>query len=115
MARKKAVKKPFPLLSDEFKAGVDGAKEEELKNKVVEAQFARLALKRAKEDDQDYQKRKQDFKIAGEIYREGDKYQLQKIQYIRSTLDARGKDVGAGYNAQDVRDDMAVGTKVDAA
>ena len=66
-------KSPFADLDAEFKAGIDGMSEEEIKRRVSEVAIAEHENRAAKKKDQDLADKVAAVKFAGEQYREATK------------------------------------------
>lgn len=83
-------KDPFAAVPDDFKTTIDNASREDIKRRIGEVAIAQAELMEAQKNDEDYQRLKEEFKVAGEVYRDGTKENKAKIAYARSVLDAKG-------------------------
>lgn len=90
MGRKK--KNKFDDLDADFKAGVEGMTDEDIRDKVAQIALDTEELLKAKEDDEDLKEKVQIAKEAGAVYRDGVKMNRVRIQYAQMVLESRGKD-----------------------
>lgn len=86
----KVEKNPYEDVPEEWRESVESATTEEIKKKVAEVALAQAELMKAKKDDADLADRREQYKEAGAIYREGSKMNKCKIEYAKMVLDSRG-------------------------
>lgn len=91
----------FAALDTEFKDAVAGMDEESIRKKVSDIALAQEALMKAKDDDEDLASAKEQFSVAGEIYRQGSKLNRLRIQFCKQVLEDRGKDADGSYESED--------------
>jgi hypothetical protein len=84
-------KDKFDALDPEFKDKVAALSAEEINNTLAQVAKDQEALEQAKEDDEDFQAKKEAAKEAGEVYREGRKVNRLKIQFCVRVLRDMGK------------------------
>jgi hypothetical protein len=89
MARQK--KDPFDALEPEFKDAIAGMSIEDIKKRVAEIALTLSQLLEAKKADEDLQEKMAVAKMAGAVYREGQKMASLRIRYSQSIIEARGK------------------------
>lgn len=89
--RGRKARDPWAALPSEFRDAVMQGSEEELHKKLVETTLAQQALLDAKQKDEDYQRAKTAFGVAGAVYREGTKVNGLKVKFIKQTLEGRGR------------------------
>jgi len=85
-------KDKFKALDNDFKDAVAAMPEEDIRKKVANIALAQEALMKARDEDQDLARAKEEFSVAGAIYRDGSKMNRLRIQYCREMLESRGKD-----------------------
>jgi hypothetical protein len=90
MAKFKAPKDPFEGVPEEFRDAVAGMSIEEIKQRIAQTSIDQVELMKAKKEDQDLFEKKELFKEAGAIYREGSKLNRVKIEFCKMTIDSKG-------------------------
>jgi len=91
MARKFAAKKgPFDELPTDFKDAVASACPEDINKRIAQIAKDTEALLKARDEDQDYQTKKEELKEAGAVYRDGKKANRLKILYCVQVLGDKG-------------------------
>ena len=91
MARfKKAKKGPYDDLPTEFKDAVAQSSPEDINARIATITKETEALLKARDDDQDYQSKKEALKEAGAVYREGKKANRLKVLYAMQVLADKG-------------------------
>lgn len=88
-------KDPFEDLDEDFKNAVASMSEQEIRQKISSVALNQVALLEAKDNDQDYQQKKEDASIAGEVYRDGTKMNKIRISFCKRVLSDKGKDTGS--------------------
>lgn len=92
MANKlKTDKDPFELVPQEFQDAVKGMTPEQIKSRIAQVAMDQVELMRAKKEDQDLEEKKEIYKDAGLVYREGTKLNRVKIEFCKSIIDGMGK------------------------
>ncbi len=86
----KADKEPFAAVPEEFKSAAEAMSRDDIKKKVAEIALNHVELMKAKKDDGDLMEKRETFKEAGAIYREGSKANKLKIEYLKAMLDSKG-------------------------
>lgn len=85
----------FEDLDQDFKDTVVGMSESEIRQKISSVALNQVALLEAKENDQDFQTKKEQAKVAGEVYRDGTKQNKLRIAFCKRVLGDKGKDTGS--------------------
>jgi hypothetical protein len=88
-------KDPFEDLDGEFKNAVAAMSELEIRQKISSVALNQVALLEAKDNDEDFQQKKEASKVAGAVYREGTKMNKVRIQFCKRVLEDKGKDTGS--------------------
>lgn len=88
MAR--ADKDPFEVVPEEFKDAVMGMSVEEIKQRIAQVALDQVELMKAKKEDQDLLEKRETYKEAGALYREGSKMNKTKIEYCKMAIDSKG-------------------------
>lgn len=88
-------KDPFEDLDQDFKDTVAGMNEVEIRQKISSVALNQVALLEAKDNDEDYQQKKEVAKEAGAVYREGTKGNKLRIAFCKRVLGDKGKDCGS--------------------
>jgi hypothetical protein len=86
----KAEKDPFEVVPDEFKDAVAGMNTVEIKQRIAQVALDQVELMKAKKEDQDLLEKREIYKEAGALYREGTKLNRTKIEYCKMTIDSKG-------------------------
>ncbi len=84
---------PYEHLPEEFKTAAESMNRDEIKKKVAEIALNHVELMKAKKDDGDLTEKRETYKEAGAIYREGAKQNKTKIEYLKTLLDSKGGSV----------------------
>lgn len=84
-------KLPFEDLDQEFKDLVANLQDDDIRKKMAEVAINEHENQLAKKADQDLESKKEQYKIAGELYKEATKGNKLRIKYCYSILEARGK------------------------
>ncbi len=87
---KKKKKGPFDSLPTEFKDAVAAEDLQAIKARLSDIAKAEEANQAAKNADEDLNKKKEQAKIAGEVYREGTKANKLKVKFIITVLADKG-------------------------
>lgn len=90
---RKGPKDPFDGLSNEFRAKVDAAPDEVVNKEIRDAALYAVALADAKKKDLDLKSAQERVKDAGAVYKDGAKQCNLKIQYCKTLLRSRGREV----------------------
>lgn len=90
MAKDKAEKDPFALVPEEFKEAVVGMNVDEINARIAQVAKDQVDLMKAKKEDQDLEEKKNIFREAGAVYREGSKLNRVKIEYCKAMLESKG-------------------------
>lgn len=85
--------KKFKTLDEEWCNSAQSMNREEIDNAVRTAAMNMVALEAAKELDEDLASLKEQVKVAGEIYTQGRKENLLKIEFLVGVLRGRGIEV----------------------
>lgn len=85
-------KDKFADLDESFKAEVQGASADALKDIVARITLSNAAIQAEKEDDQDLREKQAAATAAGAIYREAAKAHKTKLAFVRETMKSRGMD-----------------------
>ncbi len=104
MGRKK--KNPYADLSETFCDAIASASTEEIRSRIGEIAIIQQELMEAKEMDEDFQRKKEAFSIAGEVYRHGTKENRLKIEFARSVLKDRGVPLATLFGNDDEPEEM---------
>ena len=88
-------KDPFEDLDQDFKDTVASMSETEIRQKISSVALNQVALLEAKENDEDYQTKKELASEAGAIYRDGTKMNKIRIAFCKRVLGDKGKDCGS--------------------
>lgn len=88
-------KDPFEDLDQDFKNAVAGMNEMEIRQKISSVALNQVALIEAKENDEDFQQKKEAASVAGEVYRDGTKANKLRIAFCKRVLGDKGKDCGS--------------------
>jgi hypothetical protein len=86
----KAEKDPFVLVPEEFKDAVEGMDVVEIKQRIAQVSIDQVELMNAKKQDQDLEEKKELYKEAGLVYREGSKLNRVKIEFCKAMIDSKG-------------------------
>ena len=86
----KQKKGKFDDLPTDFKDAVAQSSPEDINKRIAEVAKATEELRKAQENDQDYQEKKEALKEAGAVYRDGFKANRLKIQYCVQVLGDKG-------------------------
>jgi hypothetical protein len=89
MAKKE--KDKFDLLEQEWRDAVQGMNKEDIKKRVCEVALNQAELMKAKREDQDLDEKRETYRDASSIYREGTKMNKAKIEYMKMVLDGMGQ------------------------
>lgn len=84
-------KMPFADLDQDFKDVVANMKDEEIRAKISEIAINEHENREAKKADTDLEQKKEQYRIAGEIYREGSKANKIRVEFCYDVLQSRGK------------------------
>jgi len=90
MAKDKAEKDPFIDVPEEFKDAVVGMSVEQIKQRIAQVALDQVVLMQAKKEDGDLLEKRELYKEAGAMYREGTKLNRVKIEYCKQTIDGKG-------------------------
>lgn len=90
MARVAKDKDPFESIPEEFKDAVAGMSVDEIKQRIAQVALDQVELMKAKKEDQDLFEKKEAYKEAGALYREGTKLNKTKIEYCKMMIDSKG-------------------------
>ena len=90
MAKVQKEKDPFEGVPEEFKDAVAGMTVEEIKKRVAQVALDQVELMKAKVADQDLTEKREIYKEAGALYREGTKLNKTKIEYCKMMIDSKG-------------------------
>jgi len=85
-------KDKFADLDPLFKEKVVSSSAEAIDTILAQVAKDQEASEQAKEDDEDFQQKKEEFKVAGEQYREAKKANRLKTQYCIRVLKDQGKE-----------------------
>jgi len=85
--------KKFKTLDEEWCNSAQSMNREEIDNAVRTAAMNMVALEAAKELDEDLASLKEQVKVAGEIYTQGRKENLLKIEFLVGVFRGRGIEV----------------------
>lgn len=88
--RSKEEKNPFDKLEEDWMAKARAAETKDLDSLVRDAACSLIALKIAKKSDSDIKALTEQLKAAREVYDDGEKTNMQKINYLIDVLRARG-------------------------
>jgi hypothetical protein len=88
-------KDPFEDLDNEFMDSVAAMSEVEIRQKISSVALNQVALLEAKDNDEDYQQKKEAASVAGEVYRDGTKMNKIRIQFCKRVLGDMGKNTGS--------------------
>lgn len=88
-------KDKYADLDQDFKDTAASLAEAELRDRIATTSLNQAALIDARDKDFDLKDKKEAVKEASAIYREGTKRNKLVIDYLRSMLDAKGKDTGS--------------------
>jgi hypothetical protein len=88
-------KGPFKDLDKEWRAKMDGGKDEELRGEASQVSLNEVANQTNKASDMDLAAAKADAVEAGKQYADATKANKMKVRYIRGLLEARGKEPSA--------------------
>ena len=91
MARFAKKKGKFDDLPTEFKDAVAQSSPEDINERIATITKDTEALLKARDDDQDYQSKKEALKEAGSVYRDGKKANRLKVLYCIQVLGDKGK------------------------
>jgi hypothetical protein len=91
MARGRKKKNRFEDLDSVFKDEVANMKDEEIRNRLAQIAINEHENREAKKKDTDLESKKEQYRIAGEIYREATKANKLRTEYCYDVLQARGK------------------------
>lgn len=91
MAKQDKEKDKFDGLEQEWRDAIMGMSVEDIKKRVAETALNQAELMRAKKEDQDLADKKESYSDATAVYREGTKANRLKIEFMKATLDGRGK------------------------
>lgn len=95
MAKRGRPKKDqFSELDDDFKNALQAMGPEEIRKKIAEVAMNDEALKKAKDDDQDLRTKGEEYKVAGAVYREGNKANRLRIKFAMLVLEGKGQPAG---------------------
>lgn len=96
MGRKRggSKKDPYAEVPQEFRDAMMSADDKAINDKIAEVAKNAAALEEAKALDEDLKSAKAAASVAGAVYREGKKANMQKIKYLRDILAGRGKPAG---------------------
>jgi len=83
-------KEPFMDVPEEFKDAVAGMSVDEIKQRIAQVALDQVDLMKAKKEDDDFNEKKEAYKEAGLVYREGTKLNRVKIEYCKVMLDNKG-------------------------
>lgn len=83
-------KDPFAAIPEDFKDGVEGMGQDELKAKFVEVTKAELENQAAAKADQDLSQAKDRARIAGQIYSDQTKMNKLKTKYLIQAMADKG-------------------------
>lgn len=83
-------KEPFSELPEEFREAVESMNVEEIKQRIAIVALDQVELMKAKKEDQDLFEKKEVYKEAGALYREGSKLNKSKIEYCKVMIDNKG-------------------------
>jgi hypothetical protein len=86
-----AKKNKFDDLDAEYKSGVEGMSNDEIRSRVAEISLENERVQAAKADDQDLAEKGAAYQEAGRVYREAAKGAKLRVQFALSVLEARGK------------------------
>jgi hypothetical protein len=67
----KKAKDPFEVVPEEFRDAIAGMSPVEIKQRIAQVALDQVELMNLKKDDQDLQEKREVFKEAGAVYREG--------------------------------------------
>ncbi len=87
-------KDKFLVLNEDFRDGVNGMTEAEIRDSIARIALDQAALMEAKDLDQDLADKKELAKEAGAVYREGTKANKLKVEFLRRKLGELGKPNG---------------------
>lgn len=90
MLKDKADKDPFIDVPEEFKEAVIGMNVVEIKQRIAQVALDQVELMKAKKEDGDLLEKKEAYKEAGMVYREGTKLNRVKIEYCKQMIDNKG-------------------------
>jgi hypothetical protein len=91
--KKKGPPDPYKGLSNEWRAGFESAKDEEILKAIQDTAMANSALMDTESEDQDLKAARATATAAAEQYTKGKKENKLKIKFLRKTLESRGRDV----------------------
>lgn len=85
--------KKFKKLDEAWRNDMLGRTEEEVRKVITDAAMNLVTLETAKQFDEDLARLKEELATANEIYKEGKKSNLLKIEFLIEALRSRGCDV----------------------
>jgi hypothetical protein len=86
-------KDKFDVLHDDFKDKVNAADDVDVKKIIADTALAHASLMASQADDEDWNKKREDYSDANQIYAESTKFSKLKIAYCREMLKNRGAKV----------------------
>lgn len=86
----KEQKEPFQNIPDEFKDAVAEMNVVEIKQRIAQVALDQVELMKAKKEDGDLLEKREQYKEAGALYREGTKLNRTKIEYCKMMIDNKG-------------------------
>lgn len=89
--RRRGPKDPYEGLSGDWRAAVEGAKDDEFQKKLSEVALEQQQILDDIAKDTDYQEAKARLKVAGESYRDRRKTVKLKLKFAKRVLESRGK------------------------
>jgi hypothetical protein len=91
MARGRKKKAEFEDLDQGFKDEAAAMSDDQIKVRLAAIAIAQHELSVAKKADADLEAKRQEYQVAGEIYREGTKHNKMRTAYLYQILEGRGK------------------------
>lgn len=86
----KSDKELFEDVPDEFKAIIDAADIVGIKQRLAQVALDQMELMKAKKEDGDLDEKREAYKDAGAIYREGSKANRLKSEYCKVMIESKG-------------------------
>ena len=83
-------KDKFDALHDDFKDKVNAADEVAVKKIIADTALTHASLMASQADDEDWNKKREDYSDANQVYAESTKFSKLKIAYCREILKNRG-------------------------